>query len=70
MRTLKLAEIVEGLAEGDTVLSGPALKAGSRVRAKMPENVTAGSDGSIKDAAKELAQDKKAKASSGSGGMP
>jgi HlyD family secretion protein len=61
MRTLKLAEIVEGLAEGDTVLTGPTLKAGSRVRAKIPENAASGPDGSTKDAAKEPTQDKKPK---------
>jgi HlyD family secretion protein len=70
MRTLKLAEIVAGLAEGDTVLTGATLKPGSRVRPKMRESVTSVNDASAKDAAKELAQYKKSKASSGSGGMP
>jgi len=32
LRTLDAAEVLEGLADGDTVLLGPALKPGSRVR--------------------------------------
>jgi HlyD family secretion protein len=38
IRTLKSAEILEGLAEGDIVLKGSVLKAGSRVRAMMPSH--------------------------------
>jgi HlyD family secretion protein len=38
IRTLKSAEVVEGLAEGDIVLKGSTLKSGSRVRALMPTN--------------------------------
>ncbi len=38
IRTLKFAEVVEGLAEGDIVLKGSTLKPGSRVRALMPTN--------------------------------
>ena len=33
LRTLDAAEVLEGLAAGDTVLLGPAIKPGSRVRA-------------------------------------
>jgi HlyD family secretion protein len=36
IRTLKAAEIVEGLAQGDVVLLSLSLKSGSRVRAQVP----------------------------------
>ena len=35
LRTLDAAEVLEGLAAGDTVLLGPAVKPGSRVRADL-----------------------------------
>jgi HlyD family secretion protein len=38
IRTLKSAEVVEGLVEGDIVLKGSTLKPGSRVRALVPSN--------------------------------
>jgi HlyD family secretion protein len=40
IRNLKSAEIVSGLKEGDTVLTGSLLKSGSRVRVKLPPDLT------------------------------
>ncbi len=42
LRTLEAVEVLEGLAEGDIVLTGPAPKPGSRVRASLtPQTATA-----------------------------
>lgn len=41
IRTLKAAEIIDGLTEGDTVLTGAAVKSGSRVRPQLPLNADA-----------------------------
>lgn len=42
LRTLEAVEVLEGLAEGDIVLTGPAPKPGSRVRANLtPQTATA-----------------------------
>ena len=41
IRTLKAAEIVEGLAEGDIVLTGAAVKPSSRVRPQLPVSADA-----------------------------
>ena len=76
IRTLKSAEIVEGLAEGDLVLTGALAKSGSRVRAQVQASASnpAGAADSSKGGGKEVShgtsKNKPTKASSGSGGMP
>jgi HlyD family secretion protein len=57
IRTLKLAQIDQGLTEGETVITGGTLKAGSRLRAQLP--VPGG-----------IVKEKPAKSASGAGGMP
>jgi HlyD family secretion protein len=42
MRTLKFAEITSGLADGDTVLTGPPLKVGSRIRVNISDEKSGG----------------------------
>lgn len=43
LRTLEAAEVLEGLTQGDIVLTGPSPKAGSRVRATLAETPAAAS---------------------------
>ncbi len=43
LRTLEAVEVLEGLTQGDIVLTGPSPKPGSRVRANVVENAVAAS---------------------------
>jgi HlyD family secretion protein len=72
IRTLKSAEIVEGLVQGEMVLTGALLKQGSRVRGQVPTAVgaTSSAAGSGNDVGKGETKGQSTKGSSGTGGMP
>ncbi len=61
IRTLKAAEIVEGLAEGDIVLTGAAVQAGSKVRPQLPLSADANNAKADANASKTKPTDKSRK---------
>ncbi len=64
IRTLKAAEIIEGLAVGDVVLTGAAIKSGSRVRPQLTASTQDGNTNA------NTAKNTPAKAPADKGGKP